>query len=75
MFFELHRVGYGEGEVRTFWVLKRRYRWMRFEWLRDEPSVIVKKEESAEHEDIRIISLKTLMNPSDDETWTKGGDA
>lgn len=78
-FFELHRAGFGEGQVRTFWVLKRRYRWMRFEWLlgtpNDEPSVVVKSAEDDERGDIKIISLKTLMDPQDDEAWTKGGDA
>lgn len=74
-FFELHRAGYAEGQIEEFWKLKRQYRWMRFEWLHSEPSVTVKKTEDAEHEDIHIISLKTLMNPGDDDEWTKGGDA
>lgn len=73
--FEQRKIGYSEGRVETFWVLKRRFRWMRFDWLREEPSVIVKSEAGPEHEDIKIISLKTLMNPGDDEAWTKGGDA
>lgn len=68
-FFEIHRAGYAEGQVEEFWTLKRRYRWMRFEWLRPEPSVTVKKIEDEEHEDIHIISLKTLMNPGDDDTY------
>jgi hypothetical protein len=73
-FFYQARIGYGEGLVKTSWVLKRRFRWMRFEWLRDEPSVVVKTESDDEHEDIKIISLKTLMNPDDDDAWTKGGE-
>lgn len=75
-FFEVHRASYAEGEVSEFWTLKRPYRWMRFEWLRnlDEPSVTAKKVVDDEHEDIHIISLKTLLNPDDDEQWTKGGD-
>lgn len=74
-FFERHKVGYSEGRVEAFWVLKRRYRWARFEWLRDEPSVVAKSETDPEHEDIKIISLKTLMNPGDDDKWAEGGDA
>jgi hypothetical protein len=72
--FEQRKVGYAEGRVETFWVLKRRFRWLHFGWLRDseDQPVTAKSESSSDHEDIKIISLKKLLNPGDDAAWAEG---
>jgi len=72
VFMEEHRGTFNEGEHASWWALKRKYQWMRFGWLRDPEDIPVTAKAVADedHEDIHIISLKTLMdlgNPHDDE--------
>ena len=74
VFFEVHTAGFSDGKTQGYWVLRRRWRWLRFGWLRDEEllqPVVVKEEETEEKQDIHIRSLKLLLDPGDDE----GGEA